>query len=76
MTLPAIVEDVVRDDGTLSLKNTVYEELKAEHEDKSRNVFVQLPGYHANMEANRVAEWYLCGNIGLNIVNVSRMSVF
>lgn len=33
MALPAIVEDVVRDDGALSLKNTVYEELKAGHED-------------------------------------------
>lgn len=31
--MPAIVEDVVRDDGALSLKNTVYEELRAGHED-------------------------------------------
>lgn len=33
MALPTIVEDVVCDDGTLSLKNTVYDELKTGHED-------------------------------------------
>lgn len=40
MALPHIVEDVVRGDGTLSLKNTVYEELKKGHENLLTSLYL------------------------------------
>lgn len=33
MALPQIIEDVVREDKTLAMKNTVYKELPKEHAD-------------------------------------------
>lgn len=40
MALPDIVEDVVRDDGTLSLRNTVYEELKTGHKNLLTSLYL------------------------------------
>ena len=40
LALPTIIEDVVNDDKTLSLKNTVYDELRAEHDDLLTSLYL------------------------------------
>ena len=40
MALPCIIEDVVSDDTTLQLNNTVYEELRQEHTDLLKALYL------------------------------------
>ncbi len=40
MALPQIIEDVVADDGELSLKNSVYEELKQSHTNLLKSLYL------------------------------------
>lgn len=40
MTLPTIIEDVLIDDGTLSMRNTVYEELRKENSDLMKALYL------------------------------------
>lgn len=40
MALPTIIEDIIKDDGTLALKNTVYEELQQEHSDLLKALYL------------------------------------
>lgn len=40
MALPNIIEDILNDDGTLMLQNTVYEELRKEHSDLLKALYL------------------------------------
>jgi hypothetical protein len=40
MALPAIIEDILADDGTLSLRNTVYDELRKENSDLMKALYL------------------------------------